>query len=112
MKIIKRNRITPIKKRIASWGFTTVEMGKITRFEFPESDRAIERMKGELSNPNNWNKYPGPHPEGRGSRNYTYLKIIPGYDCVKIHSVIFPNGKVWDSTLRDFRKIRDYETNK
>lgn len=111
MKIFKANNITPKKKRIASWGYTTVEGGKITRFKFPESDTAIERMEKELTNYNNWARYPGPHPEGRGSRKYTYVKIIPGYDCVKVHSLIFPDKRVWDSTLRNFRKIRDYETN-
>lgn len=91
------------------WGYTTVEGGLIRGFKFPKSDSAYERMRAECENPNNWSKYQGPHPEGRGSRAYTVIKIIPSFDFLRIHSLFFPDGKVWDSTLRDFRNVRDYE---
>lgn len=111
VKIFKGNTITPRKKPIAQWGFTTVEGGKITRFRYPESDSAYERIITEMRNPNNWGRYPGPHPEGRGSRNFTFVKFLPDFNCVKVHSLFFPDGRVWDSTYRDFRKIRDNEIN-
>ncbi len=113
VKIFTGNEITPKKKELFKWGFTTREGGTIRWFKFPESESAYNRMRDELRNERNWSRYPGPHPEGgRGSRNFTYLKIIPDFDCVKIHSVFFPDGRVWDSTIRNFRKIRDYEVTK
>lgn len=108
-KVINANRVAPKKKPITPWGYTTHEGGKIIHFKFPESQSAIKRMKESVSNINNWGKYPGRHPEGRYSRQYTILKLVPGIDFIKVHSVFFPDGKVWDSTLREIRKIRDIE---
>jgi hypothetical protein len=110
-KIFVGNTVTPSKKPLVNWGFTTVEGGKITYFRFPESESAYLRMEKELQNINNWGRYPGPHPEGRGSRNYTFLKILPDFNCIKVFSVFFPDGRVWDSHMRDFRRIRDIELN-
>ena len=110
VKIVDKNKVVPKKKPIASWAYTTKEGGTIQKFRFPESDSAYQRMKRELENVHHWRKYPGPHPEGgSGSRNYTIVTLIPGLNIVKVHSLFFPDGKVWDSTMRDFRKIRDYE---
>lgn len=109
VKIFTGNNVTPKKKQLTNWGFTTIEGGKIIKFRFPESDSAYERVRRELSNINNWGRYPGTHPEGRGSRNYTLVKFIPDFDCIKVHSLFFPDGKVWDSTMRTFRNIRDSE---
>jgi len=108
-KITTRNTVTPKRRELSKWGFTTREGGQIYRFRFPTNEVAIERMKKELSNYNCWGKYPGPHPEGKGSRNYTIVKIIPDYDVIKIHSLFFPDGTVWDSTIRGYRRIKDYE---
>lgn len=105
VKILNRVK----KNKVFRWGFTTVEGGTIYRFKFPDTTSSYERMKKELTNPNNWDRYPGPHPEGRGSRNYTYVKIIPDFDCIKVHSLYFPDGTVFDSTIRDFRKITSEE---
>lgn len=108
-KVITANLVAPKKKAITPWGYTTREGGKITHFKFPESSSAVKRMEDEVTNINHWDKYPGRHPEGRYSRQYTIVTLIPGIDIIKIHSLYFPEGKVWDSTLRDFRKIRDIE---
>lgn len=109
VKIISSNTITPKKKPLRKWGYTQVEGGMIHKFSFPESESAIKRMEEELTDQRHWDKYPGPNPHGRGSRNYTKIGIIPNFSCLRVHSVFFPNGFVWDSTLRDFRPIRDYE---
>lgn len=108
-KIYKRNKKTPKRKKRPNWSYNTIQGGKRTNFKFPESDSAIGRMKDHLTNYNRWKRYPGPHPEGRGSRAYTIVTLIPAHDIIKVHSLFFPNGVVWDSTIRDFRKIRDYE---
>jgi hypothetical protein len=109
VKIIKSNTITPKKKPLRKWGYSRVNGGEIYKFNFPESESAIKRMEEECTNNNKWNRYPGPNPHGRGDRNYTIITIIPNYECLKVHSVYFPNGMVWDSSIRDFRPIRDYE---
>lgn len=106
---VNTNTPNPRKRPLSKWGFTTKEGGPITRFVFPESSGAYERMREHLENINNWGRYPGPHPEGRGSRNFNYMKIIPEFACIKIHSLLFPDGTVWDATMRRFRQIRDYE---
>lgn len=108
-KIFEGNRGIQKKESLARWSFSTKEGGKRTKFVFPNSDNAYKRMEQELKRPSNWGKYPGPHPEGAGSRNFTFVKVMPEFDCVKVHSLFFPDGRVWDSTIRDFRKIRDYE---
>lgn len=111
VKLVNDNKRTPKKKELMDWGFTTVEGGLIQGFKFPKSKSAYERMVDEVTNPNNWSKYEGPHPEGRGSRSYTTITIIPGFDFLRVHALFFPDGKVWDSKLRDFRNVRDYEQN-
>jgi hypothetical protein len=111
VKIFKGNQVTPKKEEIFHWGFTTREGGVIRRFKFPKSDSAIERMRQYVENERNWDRYPGPHPEG-GNRNFIHMRIIPDYDHIRIHSLFFPDGKVWDSTLRKFRQTRDYEIKK
>lgn len=113
VEIYTGNQTTPKKKPLVNWGFTTREDGPITKFRFPESESAFKRMERELENINKWGKYPGPHPENMGgSRAYTIVTIIPDYDIIKIHCLYFPDGKVWDSSLRDYRPIRDYERKK
>lgn len=108
MPLSNRNTITPRKKLLRRWGFTTREGGTIVRFEYPDSDSAYKRMHQHLADRENWGRYEGPHPEG-GARSYTSVRLIPGYDVVRVHSMFFPDGRVWDSTFRNFRKIRDYE---
>lgn len=107
--IINSNSITPKKKPIRNWGYSKVNGGDIYKFSFPETEGAIERMRQEVDNINRWERYPGPNPHGRGDRNYTIIRIIPNFDILKVHSLYFPDGTVWDSSIRDFRPIRDYE---
>ncbi len=108
-KISERNTITPKKVRMASWAFTVHEGGRLEKFIFPESVNAYDRMRKLLTNRDNWGRYEGPNPYGPGSRSYTRVIILPEFGEVKVHSLFFPDGTVWDSTLRSFRNIRDYE---
>lgn len=108
-KVVKENTVTPKKRPIMKWSYTTREGGKKTFFKFPESESAENRMLKEVQNHNNWKRYPGVHPEGKYAREYTILTLIPGKDIVKIHSLFFPSGIVWDSTIRQVRKVRDIE---
>jgi len=109
VKITKEHSVTPKKIPIRPWGYTRREGGDIYRFSFPDSQSAMDRMETEVTNPLRWNTYPGPNPEGGMSRHYTIIRIVPELPMMKAFAVYFPDGRVWDSHLRDFRKIRDYE---
>lgn len=109
-EVYRANQLTPKKRELSPWAFSTRQEGELHRFKFPNTESAIERMKEHLNNQNRWKRYPGPHPENfGGSRMYTLCTIIPEYDILKIFCLYFPDGTVWDSSLRSFRQIKDYE---
>lgn len=100
-KLMKMQKNKPKEVPQRKWAYTTKEGGAWRYFEYPSSNSGIIRMENEVTNIMNWGRYQGRHPEG-GDRNFTTIRTIPPFSFMRIHSLKFPDGRVWDSTLRTF----------
>lgn len=100
-RLIDMQKNKPKESPERRWAYNTKKDGKWIHFKYPISDSAITRMKNEVTNIMNWGRYPGQHPEG-GDRNFTMVRTIPPFSFMRIHSIKFPDNRVWDSTLRRF----------
>lgn len=100
-RLLEMQKNKPKEEPPRKWAYTTREGGTLKQFDYPVSESAITRMENEVQNVMNWGRYSGRHPEG-GDRNFTVIRTIPPFSFIRIHSMKFPDNRVWDSTLRKF----------
>lgn len=101
-QLIQLQKNKPKQEEENKWAYTTREGGLWKSFDYPVSESAIKRIENELLKELNWGRYKGSHPEG-GDRNYTMVRTIPPFSYIRIHSLKFPDGRIWDSSIRTFR---------
>lgn len=94
------NLINQLINDTPKFAYSTRQGGEWIEFE---TKYPVSHVEKEVTSPRNWGRFKGPHPE-QGDRNYLTSFFIPPYHPVKIHSLRFPDGRVWSSSTRDFEK--------
>lgn len=88
-KLVELQKNKPQKENESGWEYQTSD-GRWTKFYYPSSNSALRRMEKELRNPLNWNN------------DLTVVRNIPPFYTIYISKMKFPDGKIWDSKLRNF----------
>lgn len=93
-KIAKLKRLQKNKPTIeqqSGWKYILHDGNNWRQFYYPSSISAIKRMENEVTNSLNW------------SEHLTIVRNIPPFDIVFIKKMKFPDGRVWDSKLKEFK---------
>ena len=91
------------KKRLPAWGYTIKDGGHIYPVKLPVNQDQMDIVEHQVQNPRFWGKY-HVHPLG-GNRHYTQLVCFPPFEPIRVFSVVFPNGKIWNSGMRKFTNL-------
>ena len=84
-----------------TFAYTNEEGGTVYTFECPwDNVEAYSlALQQELQQSKQWIRNKSAMP---GRRDMTKLGLLPGDGVMRVHSVFFPDGRIWDSSLRDF----------
>jgi hypothetical protein len=77
------------------WYFTREEGGQWIAVEVNDPNFHL-KIIGQLTDKQRWIE------KGNGKSERTALSCMPGYIVLFVHSVRFPDGRIWDSTFRQF----------
>lgn len=81
------------------WWYFTIDEGENWIPFLVKDPNFSEKLLSQLRDQARW-----VHSPTKGQKSA--ISCIPGYLIKFVHSVQFPDGKIWDSTLRNFRDAK------